>query len=59
MKPKIALILALIILALSALQIRASVPHGFYDVTLHGADPTGVADSTAALQAAISSLVRV
>ncbi|MCC5842299.1 MAG: DNRLRE domain-containing protein [Opitutales bacterium] len=54
MKPKITVPLALILFALFALQIRASVPHGFYDVTLHGADPTGVADSTAALQAAIN-----
>ncbi len=32
----------------------AAVPDGFHDVTLHGADPTGVTDSTAALQAAIN-----
>lgn len=44
-------LLAVLMLTVSGLW---AVPDGFYDATAHGADPTGVSDSTAALQAAIN-----
>lgn len=49
------LLLALgLMTACAAVPVAMAVPEGFLDVTQAGADPTGTADSTTALQAAIN-----